>query len=229
VVPPRQAQQARARGLHGLTACVPLNGLRSEGHSGGDQSLGVGVGDLTEQLVVQRCVDRDDREDVGGEGERIDSDTQAKGVNLGGVEGSGELVGEGPGVVVDRSAVGVVVFGVPAQFLCEFSDDASPQGKSLVVFHGSSPAGWKTPTGRTWYMPPAWPTRSPSRRCSGNVTAPAARSHRRVSALIAVFIRRRAGLQGSPIAVRRSCVAISLSVAAVNSCATASPTSMPSK
>src|SRR6266536_47710 len=29
--------------------------------------------------------------------------------------------------------------------------------KSLIVFHGSSLAGWKTPTGSTWYSPPASP------------------------------------------------------------------------
>ena len=113
-MPPSQAQQARARGLHGLGARVPLGGLRGEGHGGGDGSLDVGVGDLAEQLVIQRRVDRDYCQNIGGEGERIDSNTQAIDVNLSGDAGSGELVGEGPGVVVDRSVVGVVVFGVPA-------------------------------------------------------------------------------------------------------------------
>ena len=42
------------------------------------------------------------------------------------------LVGERPGVVVDRSAVGLVVFGFPAQLLGEFANDAAPQGE--VVF-----------------------------------------------------------------------------------------------
>ena len=131
-MPPRQPQQARARGLHGLGARVPLDGLRGEGHGGGDRSFGVGVGELAEQLVIQRRVNRDYRQDVGGEGERINSDTQAEGVNLGGVEGSGKLVGEGPGVVVDRSMVGVVVFGVPTQLLGEFADDAAPQGEVVT-------------------------------------------------------------------------------------------------
>lgn len=61
---------------------------------------------VPKQLVIQRCVDRDDGQDVGGEGERIDSDTQAEGANLRGVEGPGQSVGEGPGVVVDRSTQG---------------------------------------------------------------------------------------------------------------------------
>jgi hypothetical protein len=54
--------------------------------------------------IVQRCVDRDDGQDVGGEGERINPDAQAEGVDLSGIEGSGQVVSERPGAVVDRSS-----------------------------------------------------------------------------------------------------------------------------
>ncbi|HEY7265483.1 MAG TPA: hypothetical protein VH589_28870, partial [Trebonia sp.] len=66
------------------------------------------------------------------------------------------------------------------------------RSKSFASFHGASPDGWKMPTGITWYIPPAWPTRAGSRQCSGNVAAPAARSWRRVSVLVAMAAGRAA-------------------------------------
>jgi hypothetical protein len=66
---------------------------------------------MAEQLVVQGCVDGKDGQDVGGEGERIDSDSDAVGADLSSSECSGELVGERPGIVVDRLASRTAVLG----------------------------------------------------------------------------------------------------------------------
>ena len=94
-VPPRETQQARTRSLSGLVARESLDGLRGEGHGGQDRSLGIGVGELAEQLVPQRRVDRDDGQDVGGEGERIDPDTEAARPDLSGIECLGEWSAKG--------------------------------------------------------------------------------------------------------------------------------------
>ena len=59
-MPPCEPQQGRPRSLGGLGARVPLRGLGGERHGGNDRPLSVGVGDLAEQLVIQRCVDRYD-------------------------------------------------------------------------------------------------------------------------------------------------------------------------
>ena len=44
--------------------------------------------------------------------------------------------------------------------------------KSCRRFQGASPDGWNTPTGMTWYSPPAWPTLAGSRQCSRNDARP---------------------------------------------------------
>ncbi len=68
---PLGPQEARAYGLGGLGARIPLHRAGREWHGGNDLSLGVAVGDSAEKLVVQRGFDRDHGHDVGGDGELI--------------------------------------------------------------------------------------------------------------------------------------------------------------
>ncbi len=103
------------------------------------------------------------------------------------------------------------------------------RSKSLVSFHGASPDGWKMPTGITWYMPPAWPTRAGSRQCSGNDAVFAALSWRSVSVLVATAAGRAARSQGSLSAARSLVSARGPSRAAAYSCPAGPPTSTASK
>src|ERR1700748_1360470 len=57
--------------------------------------------------------------------------------------------------------------------------------KSSRSCQEASPDGWNTPTGITWYIPPAWPTLAGSRQCMRDDARPVAASNRRVSVVMA--------------------------------------------
>jgi len=85
------------------------------------------------------------------------------------------------------------------------------------------------PTGMTWYMPPAWPTRAGSRQCSGNDAVWVVRSLRRVSVLMAMAAARAPRSHGSLTAARSFWSIRRPSRAAAYSCAARPPESTPSK
>jgi hypothetical protein len=102
--------------------------------------------------------------------------------------------------------------------------------KSSRSCQEASPDGWNTPTGITWYIPPAWPTLAGSRQCSRNEARPVAASNRSVSVVMARLAGRRLRSHGSAIRARGlagRCPPSSR--AAAYSCAAASPVSTPSK
>ena len=104
--------------------------------------------------------------------------------------------------------------------------------KSSRSCQEASPDGWNTPTGITWYIPPAWPTLAGSRQCSRNDARPVAASNRSVSVVMARLAGRRLRSHGS--AIRASgpagrCPSRAASRVAAYSCAAASPVSTPSK
>ena len=103
--------------------------------------------------------------------------------------------------------------------------------KSSRSCQEASPDGWNTPTGITWYIPPAWPTLAGSRQCSRNDARPVAASNRSVSVLMARLAGRRLRSHGSAIRARgRPGGALPApSRVAAYSCAAASPVSTPSK
>jgi hypothetical protein len=100
--------------------------------------------------------------------------------------------------------------------------------KSSRSCHEASPDGWNTPTGITWYIPPAWPTLAGSRQCIRNDARPVAASNRSVSVVMARLAGRRVRSHGSAIRARVSAGGWPSRVAAY-SCAAASPVSTPSK
>ena len=100
--------------------------------------------------------------------------------------------------------------------------------KSSRSCQEASPDGWNTPTGITWYIPPAWPTLAGSRQCMRNDARPVAASNRSVSVEMARLAGRRVRSHGSAIRVRASAGRWPSREAAY-SCAAASPVSTPSK
>ena len=76
--------------------------------------------------------------------------------------------------------------------------------KSSRSCQEASPDGWNTPTGITWYIPPAWPTLAGSRQCMRNDARPVAASNRSVSVVMARLAGRRVRSHGSAIRARGS-------------------------
>lgn len=140
------------------------------------------------------------------------------------VKGSSQSSGEGPRVVVDRSAAGVVVFWFPAEFLGEFADQAAPQGE-VVTGVPRLVADRLEDTDRQDLIQACGVT-------DGGAVAAMQRKRRRAGRRV---VSEGEGAEGdvdraaSRVAGVADRAVISPSVTAVYSCAAASPMSIPSK
>src|SRR5262249_49844108 len=207
---PRQLEYGRSRSLHRLRAArKPVNDLVGKGQTGhtggafaadnppfcvgGDQAFKGGIEEVT--------VEHGGGQDVHREGQRVHAHAQAGHAQPPRFACDGQLAVEGPAIVVERAAEVPVVLAGGEEFLAELAGHRPPQAEVVLLRGGVSPAGWKIPTGMTWYRPPAWVTLAGSRRCSKNDASPAA-ARRRVRVVIAGIALRRDRSQGSPISSR---------------------------